>query len=80
MPSQDNAPIPYQFNPGLSLRQPSQEDGTWIAVFAALNLPLLKELAAPCDLTDVLLARAGMAPAAEAIWHATVMRRAGLAP
>ncbi len=72
----------YQFNPQLTLRQPGKEDGAWVKVFAALNLALVKEMADPCyaDMIDALLAQAGMEPAGEAIWHAAVMRRAGLAP
>lgn len=34
----------YQFNPALSVRQNSGEDGTWVPLFEALNLKIIKEL------------------------------------
>ena len=37
----------YQFNPALSIRRRGHDDDSWQSVFAALNLPLVHELAYP---------------------------------
>ena len=37
----------YQFNPALSIRRRGHDDDSWQPVFAALNLPLVHELAYP---------------------------------
>ena len=49
----------YQFNPALALRLRARGTETWQPVYAALNLPLVRELAAPDHW-----------PLAEALWQA----------
>ncbi|OYO30727.1 UvrD-helicase domain-containing protein [Janthinobacterium sp. PC23-8] len=54
----------YQFNPELALRRSSHDGDTWVPAFAALNLPLVKELADPWHhrQIDALLVLAGLPP------------------
>ena len=35
----------YQFNPKLSVRRHGAEEGSWIPIYAALNLPFINEFA-----------------------------------
>ena len=59
----------YLFNPTLALRRHTAEGDTWIPVFGALNLALIKELADPryTRPIDSLLAHGGLAPAGPAL-------------
>lgn len=54
----------YQFNPELSVRRKLGESETWLPVYEALNLKLVKEFAQPprWDFLDSLLKRAGLEP------------------
>jgi hypothetical protein len=54
----------YQFNPALSVRRATTDGEGWVSVFAALNLPLVKELAQPphWEEVDRLLDQAGLPP------------------
>lgn len=54
----------YQFNPELSVRRKLGESETWLSVYEALNLKLVKEFAQPprWDFLDSLLKRAGLEP------------------
>jgi len=55
----------YQFNPDLSIRRKTAEEETWLPVYEALNLRLVKEFAQPPRWShiDLLLAKAKLAPA-----------------
>lgn len=57
----------YQFNPELAVRRRGPEGETWISIYQALNLPLLREIAQPIlDRTiDFLLKRGGLPVPAE---------------
>ena len=60
----------YQLNPALSVRRRGPDgNDEWVPVFAALNLPLIKELANPRydGMIDDLHRLAGLAPTAEPI-------------
>jgi len=67
----------YQLNPALSLRRRGPDGADeWVPVFAALNLPLVKELADPYydRPIDDLLGLAGLPPTAEPIIRRDVKR------
>jgi hypothetical protein len=55
----------YQFNPDLSIRRKTAEEETWLPVYEALNLRLVKEFAQPprWGHIDHLLEKANLAPA-----------------
>ena len=55
----------YQFNPLLSIRRRSAEGESWLPVYEALNLRLVKEFAQPnlWECIDRLSAMAGLEPA-----------------
>ena len=54
----------YQFNPELSIRRKTAEAETWLPVYEALNLRLVKEFAQPprWGVIDRLLAKANLEP------------------
>lgn len=51
----------YQFNPGLSVRRAGPDGETWVPIYAALNLALVRETALPrrWPQIDALLAQSG---------------------
>ncbi len=55
----------YQFNPELSIRRKTAEEETWLPVYEALNLRLVKEFAQPprWGVIERLLAKASLEPA-----------------
>ena len=55
----------YQFNPALSIRRRDAEGGTWLPLFQALNLELVKECADDSHWLEIdfLLTSAGLPPA-----------------
>lgn len=61
----------YAFNPAMGMRRRGKDGDTWVSVYTALNLPLVKELADPSyeDHIDVLLREAGLPAAAEAMMY-----------
>ncbi|MBJ7312775.1 UvrD-helicase domain-containing protein [Rugamonas sp. CCM 8940] len=67
----------YQFNPDLAIRRRGAQGDEWVPVFSALNLPLIKELAAPGydRHIDALLMFAKLPAPAEAIIRHQADRR-----
>ena len=54
----------YQFNPELSIRRKTSEGESWLPIYEALNLKLVKEFAQPrlWEYLDDMLAMAGLSP------------------
>lgn len=67
----------YQFNPALSVRRKAADGETWVPVYTALNLPLVKEFAQPPHWGEIdrLLAHAGLEPVGIAIAAERLIQR-----
>jgi hypothetical protein len=69
----------YQFSPALSIRRSGVEDATWLPLFEALNLRLVKECTPEgCWWEiDALLRSTGLEPAGKPVWAGEISEDGG---